>query len=82
MFALNHEGNEAIVKYLINNHADPNKADNSGITPLHMAATQGFFCPCICLLCNFYVFFEFFSFNPAYLCYFHTVGSFFMYLFR
>ncbi|XP_066360085.1 uncharacterized protein [Miscanthus floridulus] len=43
MFALNREGNEAIVKYLINNHADPNKTDNSGITPLHIAATQGYY---------------------------------------
>ena len=53
MFASHHVGNEAIVKYLISNQADPNKADNSGITPLHIAARQGFFCPCICLLCKF-----------------------------
>ncbi|XP_021301267.1 ankyrin-1 isoform X1 [Sorghum bicolor] len=41
MFASHHVGNEAIVKYLISNQADPNKADNSGITPLHIAARQG-----------------------------------------
>jgi ankyrin repeat protein len=53
MFALHHEGNKAIVKYLINNHADPNKGANSGIAPLHIAATEGFFCPCVCVLCHF-----------------------------
>ncbi|PWZ26028.1 Ankyrin-1 [Zea mays] len=43
MFALHHEGNKAIVKYLINNHADPNKGANSGIAPLHIAATEGYY---------------------------------------
>jgi hypothetical protein len=45
-FAILGQGSRAIVQYLINSGADPNKANNRGITPLHLAAGQGFFCPC------------------------------------
>ncbi|RLN00251.1 hypothetical protein C2845_PM06G33090 [Panicum miliaceum] len=38
-FAILGQGSRAIVEYLIN--ADPNKANNCGITPLHLAAGQG-----------------------------------------
>ncbi|PUZ67784.1 hypothetical protein GQ55_3G462100 [Panicum hallii var. hallii] len=40
-FAILGQGSRAIVQYLINSGADPNKANNRGITPLHLAAGQG-----------------------------------------
>lgn len=43
LYATNQPGNKAIVKYFIDNHADPNKGDSGGVTPLHMASYLGLF---------------------------------------
>ncbi|KAG2630529.1 hypothetical protein PVAP13_3KG530800 [Panicum virgatum] len=40
-FAILGQGSQAIVEYLITIGADPNKANNRGITPLHLAAGEG-----------------------------------------
>ena len=52
-FAILGQGSQAIVEYLITIGADPNKANNRGITPLHLAAGEGFFCPCLCGFLDF-----------------------------
>jgi ankyrin repeat protein len=44
--AIHGQGSRAIVQYLISSGADPNEANNRGITPLHLAAGQGLLCPC------------------------------------
>jgi hypothetical protein len=81
-FAILGQGSRAIVQYLINSGADPNKANNRGITPLHLAAGQGFFCPCyVCFGVLAVSLSFFFRFILANLYCFDTVGC-FIYLFR
>ncbi|CAN6338839.1 unnamed protein product [Urochloa humidicola] len=41
-FAILGEGSQAVVKYLITSGADPKKANNRGVTPLHCAARRGY----------------------------------------
>jgi ankyrin repeat protein len=43
MFAVQGVGSTAVVGLLLSHGADPNKADNAGVVPLHIAAEKGFF---------------------------------------
>ncbi|KAF8692217.1 hypothetical protein HU200_039820 [Digitaria exilis] len=46
-YAIQGDGSQAVVECLIKKGADPNKAANRGVTPLHCAARKGFLCRCI-----------------------------------
>lgn len=46
-YAIQGDGAKDVVKYLIDNGADPNKATRRGTAPLHCAAERGFLCRCI-----------------------------------
>lgn len=81
-YAIQGDGSQAVVECLIKKGADPNKAANRGVTPLHCAARKGFLCRCICLFWSFTCFVELCSrFILVNMYCFHTVGSFLIYFF-
>ena len=47
VFAVQGTGSTAVVSLLLSHGADANKADNGGISPLHIAAERGSLCPCM-----------------------------------
>jgi ankyrin repeat protein len=53
----------AVVKYLLDHDADPNKADNSDVTPLHSAAGIGPLYSYVSLFCTCVPQFSFFLFE-------------------